>query len=660
MNLLGNHLWQCTVFGAAAAVLAFVFRKLNARIRCWIWLTASAKFLIPFSLIIAIVGSLDISLKHTAPAAPQTAIAYLENISQPFGVHSPAPIPAPAKPDGTDRITTALFAVWLSGSLTVLLFYMIRGKRLGLVLGRSKPLTDGRAFEQLRSLERNRGSKRRIRLACSDSSLEPGVFGVFRPTLLLPEGIVGRLSDSELEAIIAHEIAHVRRHDNLISALHMFAEALFWFHPMIWWLGAKLVEERERACDEEVLRMGKNPQSYAEGILKICEFCLQSPLRCVAGVTGRDMQKRVQAIMSHRTGGTLTRAKKLALTMAGIIALAFPVVLGLFKVPSGRAQSHFPVFIASGSQIDAGAGSDAQADTAPEVSGMSLNHRAIRAETGAKPAFEVVSIKTAESCGNTAPGVRLKIPGGTRYEPGGHYISCSQLIWIIMDAYQLDPFSKPTGGPGWIEDTLFQIEAKAEGNPGKDEMRLMVQSLLEQKFKLKMHRESRKGSVYLLTIADGGAKLQPAKDAQGNAVTSLPSDEELRKHREELKKGGAVSPGQLSFPGTYSIMMNPSGYEIMGKALSIGRLTDALFNMVGNHKVVDKTGLTGLYDINLVFANPFSRQSAPGAADSTQPTEPSAPVIFTAIREQLGLRLVPDNIPLEYTVIDSVGKPPEN
>ena len=98
---------------------------------------------------------------------------------------------------------------------------------------------------------------------------EPGVFGVFRPVLLLPEGIIEKLTAAQLQAILAHELCHVRRRDNLATAMRMLVEAMFWFHPLVWWMGARLVEERERACDEEVLRKGSDPRTYAEGILKV-------------------------------------------------------------------------------------------------------------------------------------------------------------------------------------------------------------------------------------------------------------------------------------------------------------------------------------------------------------------------------------------------------
>src|SRR5678816_2318185 len=128
----------------------------------------------------------------------------------------------------------------------------------------------------------------------SDTSLEPGVFGIVRPVLLWPRDIETRLDDAQVRAILAHELAHVRRRDNLFAAVHMVVEAIFWFHPLVWWIGSRLVEERELACDEEVLRMGCEPTDYVQGILKVCRFYTESPLPCISGVTGADIKKRLR------------------------------------------------------------------------------------------------------------------------------------------------------------------------------------------------------------------------------------------------------------------------------------------------------------------------------------------------------------------------------
>jgi beta-lactamase regulating signal transducer with metallopeptidase domain len=120
----------------------------------------------------------------------------------------------------------------------------------------------------------------------------------------------------------------------------MLVEAVFWFHPLVWWIGARLVEERERACDEDVLRSGVEPHVYAEGILKVCELYLASPLACVAGVTGGDLKKRIEAIMSDRAGRTLSTGRKIVLTVAGLAALAAPVTIGITGLNRRRFWMH--------------------------------------------------------------------------------------------------------------------------------------------------------------------------------------------------------------------------------------------------------------------------------------------------------------------------------
>src|ERR1035438_281396 len=117
----------------------------------------------------------------------------------------------------------------------------------------------------------------------------------------------------------------------MAAAVHMVVEAIFWFRPLVWWLGSRLVEERERACDEEVLQLGSEPSVYAESILKVCEFCVESPLACVSGVTGADLSKRVRSIMTLRLR-RLGIAGKMALAALALAAIAAPVAFGVVRM----------------------------------------------------------------------------------------------------------------------------------------------------------------------------------------------------------------------------------------------------------------------------------------------------------------------------------------
>ncbi len=331
---MANHLWQSTLFGLLAAILTLALRKNQARLRYGLWLAASIKFLLPFSLLIDL-GSHLAKLNH-APETQPVFYFVIEKVSQPFN-QSP----------GSKGLLASLLPLlppivallWLVGCVTAIGLCCVRWRRVAAAKRCAVPMSQGREVDALRQLEWAAGMRRPIAFWSSQSSLEPGVFGIFRPVLLWPAGISKHLEDAHLEAILAHEIQHVRRRDNLAAAMHMVVEAIFWFHPLVWWLGARLVDERERACDEAVLQQGNAPQIYAESILKTCEFGVASPLACVSGVTGGDLKQRIIRIMSPRSADTLGFLKKLLLAVIGIGAVAAPVAVGLWKTPLASAQS---------------------------------------------------------------------------------------------------------------------------------------------------------------------------------------------------------------------------------------------------------------------------------------------------------------------------------
>src|SRR5262249_39705095 len=157
-----------------------------------------------------------------------------------------------------------------------------------------------------------------VALRSTATAIEPGIFGIFWPVLLLPANIADRLATPHLESVLAHELCHVRRRDNLASAIHMLVEAVFWFHPLVWWMGARLIEERDHACDEAVVKLGNDPEVYAESILQTCRYYLESPLACVSGITGSDLNRRIVRIMSEGAAKKLTQARRLLLAAVGI------------------------------------------------------------------------------------------------------------------------------------------------------------------------------------------------------------------------------------------------------------------------------------------------------------------------------------------------------
>ncbi len=319
MGGLINHLWQSTVFAILAGLLTLAFRKNRAQVRYWIWFSASVKFFVPFSLLLALgsyFGRTPVAKSLPVPAISSTVVQAVE----PFPELTPL-ISSP-QPQ-TDWLPIVFIGLWACGIACVALIRLRAWLRIRAAVRASTPLDI--SFP--------------VPVRCTKHHLEPGVVGIFRPILLVPAGTIERFAPNQLQAILGHELCHVRRRDNLTAAVHMLVEALFWFHPFVWWISSRLMEERERACDESVLELGSEPQLYAESILKTCEFCVESPLACVPGVTGADLKKRIMRIMTQSLAKKLSMRRKLALAGTGIATLAAPLVVGLLYAPLLRSQS---------------------------------------------------------------------------------------------------------------------------------------------------------------------------------------------------------------------------------------------------------------------------------------------------------------------------------
>jgi len=607
----GNHLWQSTLFAVVAGFLTLILRKNHARARYWLWLAASVKFLIPFSLLIGMGSHLPWA---RASAGTQTGFySAMEEVSQPFTGPAMPVLPQAAlrdfgvMPSLPHLLPTILTGVWLCGFALVLFVWLTRWRRIWLAIQEGLPLREGREVEALRRLERMAGIRKPIQMFLSRASLEPGIFGINRPTLVWPEGISSRLQGQQLDSILAHEVWHVRHRDNLAAAMHMVVEAIFWFHPLVWWLGERLVEERERACDEDVLELGSEPHVYAQSILKVCEFCVRSPVACVSGVTGADLKKRMVRIMTERVARKLDFSRKLLLSALGLLAAASPVVFGLLHATQSRGQSQ---------------------DT-----------------TATALVYDVASIKPNKSGTNM---VRLM------FTPDGLSAANGTLQMLINAAYRVED-NQISGAPNWMNSERYDIDAKMDSSTADELRKLseddrrevrqrMLQALLADRFKLTIHRETKELPVYALVIAKNGPKLQEAKpgDTYPNGIKG---------------PDGRVGAGMTFMAGRGSVT---------GQGIPISDLVRFLSRQLGR-KVEDKTGLTGKYDFTLQWT-PDESQGAmfkgpspePQGAASPPPPDASGPSIFTALEEKLGLKLESQKGPVEILVIDHVEKPSEN
>ena len=560
MNDLTNHLWQSTVFAAVVALAAMALRRNSARLRYWLWLAASVKFLIPITPLVSMGGKVVMP-----PDAPELPALTVIRVSTYFAPAAALPVATPVA--GRSYWLIVLTAIWLTGSFLLLLRWFGRWYKIHKAARRATLLP----------------MQEPLPVLSLPTTAEPAIFGVFRPVLLLPEGIADRLTPEQFEAVLTHELCHVRYRDNLTAALHMCVETIFWFHPLVWWIGAKLIEERERDCDETVLKRGSQPEEYAQGIVNVCKSCIESPLPCVAGISGASLKKRIREIMTWRGSMPVSFLRKLTLTGAGIAVVTVPLAIGIM-----RAQTLPP-----------------------------------------PPAYtyDVVSIH------KSSPDQRRVLIGPG--PQGGLRSQNTTAMMLLTYAYQVRDY-QIIGAPGWVSSDRFDVsltpdKAEVVPTPGpaivlkevdafmnRNQQRL--QAVLRDRFGLILRAETHELPIYALIPAKGGHKLSPTADANLG--------------RPKL----GVRTGQLTAISTTTKM-----------------LVETLSSLVGR-PVINETGLDGQYDFMIEWTPDSAVQAAPD-----QPINATGgPSLFTALTEQLGLRLEARKGPVPVYVIEKIEKPSEN
>jgi uncharacterized protein (TIGR03435 family) len=258
------------------------------------------------------------------------------------------------------------------------------------------------------------------------------------------------------------------------------------------------------------------------------------------------------------------------------------------------------------------------------------------------PAFEVASIRRCEA----APTNRSS---GLHISPGRLTVACSPLKFLIQSAYAPSPdASIPiSGGPAWLDSALYDIEAKADNNPSREAMSgPMLQALLEERFRLRIHWETKEIPVYDLTVAKSGPKLQAFKEGSC-ASTDQP---------QPTADASAKHPAPC---GSFSIGMKGTNL-----ALDVHKrdMTEFSRQLHLDRPVIDKTGIAGLFDFHLEFAIDGATAGffPPGFPVPAPSDSPEGPSIFTAVQQQLGLKLDPAKGPGAFLIIDSVERPSEN
>jgi len=466
--LLLNHLWQATIMAAAVLLVGSALGRYRPAMRFRLWTVGSLQFLFPLALLVDLGGLLY--QVRPAAAAMRTSLPLARQLG--------AALFVPASSISTDQIAShwafpwmaLLLAAWACGTLAVLAIWLRAWLRMRALAQNATPLDLGLT----------------VRTVSGPAQLELGVFGVLRPVLFVPEGLPQTLSAGELRAVLAHEMCHVRRRDNLWAALQMLVQAVFWFHPLVWWLGRCMARDRELACDEGTLRHGAQADEYATGLLKVCRHYMSAPAACMAGLSGSDLKRRVLWI----AGGALAPALGarvrwlLALLLAG--AVATPLAAGMLQSQAAASSPH----------------------------------------------FEVASIR--------AWGTHDRLPigfvVGVQLSPGRVLGQCVGLGSLVYFAYRLTGTERVEGMPKWAQafcsptgaTNAYLLQATMPKGTTADQARRMMQTLLARRFQFAAHWETRQMPVLALEVAKGGLKVKPSDPAldppRPRGVASCPVD----------------------------------------------------------------------------------------------------------------------------------------
>ena len=430
---------------------------------------------------------------------------------------------------------------------------------------------------------------RPVRLLVSGIVQAPAAIGWLRPIVLVPAGALTGLPAEQVEALLLHELSHIRRHDYLVHIWQSVVEAVFFYHPGVWWISGHMRTERELCCDDIAVSITGDVLIYARAL---AEF---------------DSARFIQpAVMAANGGSVADRIARL---------------LGKSTI-SGRASRGTA--------------------SAPALILLAIGAWAVCAQSPARPQFEVASIK---------PSVSQRIMN-VRPLPG-RLTADATLQILVQYAYGVEPF-QVVGVPNWLASQRYQIEAKADAAASRDRMFLMLQSLLEDRFQLKTHRDTKELPVFALVPGKGGLKLPPPKE--GMCVDSA-----VDAPAEWVGAGRMTPPGQgqptMGQCGSVVVYFESAGARMKGGKIAMPELVRTLSKVLGR-SVIDQTGFTGLFDLHLDFV-----------PDETTPSMPPPPPgsgisdgvsIVEALQQQLGLRLQSTKGPVPVMVVDHAEPPSAN
>jgi uncharacterized protein (TIGR03435 family) len=304
--------------------------------------------------------------------------------------------------------------------------------------------------------------------------------------------------------------------------------------------------------------------------------------------------------------------------------------------------------------------------------------------TEATPSFEVATVKPAAPPSTTMAmgGMRIAMRMGTRggpgtADPGQITYSGMSMKNLLVAAYGVKTYQ--ISGPSWIDSERFDIVAKVPQGATKDDVKLMLQNLLAERFKLTLHREKKELPMYALVVAKNGPKMKEsppddpdAKDASAAldpVAAAAANEQKAKQNLEDLKRTVERGGDTLKFPPGrgMTMMMNGRGAHMSAPKQTMEQFAEWLAGQL-DRPVVDQTTLTKKYDLALDYApestggrGPMGGMIAPppgsdGAEKADLDAQAAAPTLFAALQEQLGLKLEQKKGPVELLVVDRLEK----
>jgi len=323
-------LWQATVVaGILAAVLALLPRQsANAR-----YVAACSALALVFAMFVTTAvraydpAAAPIAVTASSPVEEATKLIPLSRV--------PAVIAATAAASWRDRaidaVTSArqslpsVVALWFLGVVILSSRLLLSWFRAHALVTRGTREADAAMQRVAQRLSDALGLKSAVRLLESAAVEVPSVLGSFRPVILLPASALLGLTPQQLEMVLAHELAHIRRHDFLINLLQAFVETLMFFHPAVWWMSSRVRIERENCCDDMAVAVCGNPIQYAKALTRLEELRADS-LSVVVAANGGSLLGRIRRIAAGRAESTSSASRWFAaVAMLAILGLALAV-----------------------------------------------------------------------------------------------------------------------------------------------------------------------------------------------------------------------------------------------------------------------------------------------------------------------------------------------